>query len=178
MKKLLIALASLSLLSGTAVFAQDDAQIEELKAQIEEKKAELIELEAQLRELTGGGDYTDPQTVDGVTITINEIFFTEERNSFEEVEPDHVMVIDYTLLNESGDDLIYMANNFNVYIDGKEADTYPVFVDMGTVNDGRSLDSTAAFAINGEGELEIEYEILLGTESALWQVDMSSIEYK
>lgn len=57
MKKSILLLSSLFVMSGiNTVFAQDDAQIEEIELQIEQKEQELSDLKSKLKELTGEAD--------------------------------------------------------------------------------------------------------------------------
>ncbi|MGX7108885.1 hypothetical protein [Facklamia miroungae] len=53
MKKSLMLLASMMMLGGVPVFAQDEEKIEELRTEIKELKEELKEKETELKDLTG-----------------------------------------------------------------------------------------------------------------------------
>lgn len=170
MKKSLLLLSSLFVLGSVPVIAQEDnkERIAEIESQIEELELELRELKGEVSE-----DINEPQEVAGVTVTLLDVSYTDERNQFED-EVEKVLAITYELENKSGEDLLYTMSDFKVYVDGKEMSTYPISSDMGTVNDGRKVEAKTGFAIVGNGKIEIEWEPWLNTsgEKALWEVDI------
>lgn len=109
-------------------------------------------------------------TIDDITMTITNAEFTDERNQFEEDEPENVIAIYYTLENDTDDDYGY-GMDFDVYVDGSQADTYPNDNSMGSVSSGRSTDGVAHYAVNGE-TIEVEWEPLFSFsgEKGIWDV--------
>ncbi|SDJ86778.1 hypothetical protein [Alkalibacterium thalassium] len=152
---------------------EDDTEAEvteteevEEEADTEEETAEAEE-EPEDSELLSIGESI---TIDDITMTITNAEFTDERNQFEEDEPEHVIAIYYTLENDTDDDYGY-GMDFDVYVDGSQADTYPNDNSMGSVSSGRSTDGVAHYAVNGE-TIEVEWEPLFSFsgEKGIWDV--------
>ncbi|MBJ8326491.1 hypothetical protein [Streptococcus pacificus] len=92
------------------------------------------------------------------TITIKGTNFTDERNQFDESNPDRVLTITYDVENLSDDDYV-IGSEISLYVDGKKMDTYPVNNTINTISAGRSYENaTASFGVFGEGEMELEVE--------------------
>lgn len=144
----------------------DDAAAEET-----EDTEEVIEEETEVAEenLSVG----DTVEIDGVTMTIDAAYYTDERNEFAEVEADSVMMLDVTFENNTGEDYS-PAMDFEVYADGSKAEEYPVGdVILDSVSDGRSGSGTIAFALVGEpSEIEVEFSPLFSFsgEKAIYTV--------
>ncbi|GEN49519.1 hypothetical protein [Alkalibacterium pelagium] len=87
-----------------------------------------------------------------------------------EADPENVIAIYYTLENGTDDDYGY-GMDFDVYVDGSQADTYPNDNSMGSVSSGRSTDGVAHYAVNGE-TIEVEWEPLFSFsgEKGIWDV--------
>ncbi len=63
-------------------------------------------------------------------VTINKVYNTDERNQFEEIEYEQVVLIDYEVENVTLDDLFIFESNFKVIDEGKNLlKTYPLSTD-------------------------------------------------
>ncbi len=184
MKKSLLCASAIALLMS---FATIHAEENPNQKRIDEIESQIKELESELKELKGDEskeskeDATsigDTQTVEEYEITINEISFTDERNQFEENDPENVIRIDYTVKNNSDEDVSYSGSDFKVYVDGKETSVYPNDNSMGALSPGRSLDGVAYHTVEGDGEIEIEWSPLsyFGKERALFKIDRADIQ--
>jgi hypothetical protein len=189
MKKLLALIsASAFLLAAcddvdTPADDDDSAAVEE-DTEAEATESEEAEEEADTEGETAGTDdevEDEPEesellsigesiTIDDITMTITNAEFTDERNQFEEADPENVIAIYYTLENGTDDDYGY-GMDFDVYVDGSQADTYPNDNSMGSVSSGRSTDGVAHYAVNGE-TIEVEWEPLFSFsgEKGIWDV--------
>lgn len=151
----------------TEADATESEEVEE-DADADEENAEANdEEEPEESELLSIGESI---TIDDITMTITNAEFTDERNQFEEDEPENVIAIYYTLENDTDDDYGY-GMDFDVYVDGSQADTYPNDNSMGSVSSGRSTDGVAHYAVNGE-TIEVEWEPLFSFsgEKGIWDV--------
>lgn len=126
------------------------------------------EVEEPADELLSVGDSV---TIDDVTMTVNSVEYTDERNEFDDTNPENVIKISYTLENGASEDYPYGAD-FQVYADGSLMETYPNDNSMGSVSAGRSVEGVAHFGVNGE-EIEIEWAPLfsMSGEKGVWAVD-------
>lgn len=154
-----------------------EAPEEETEADVDESDAEEVAEDepeeeetpdaAEVGTLTVGDSYT----IDDITLTITDVSFTDERNQFEEDEPENVIRIDYELENNSDSDYAY-GMDFDVYADGRKMDTYANTIDIGSVSAGRTVDGTTHFGVEGD-DIEIEWSPLLSftDEVAIWSVN-------
>lgn len=136
-----------------------------------EDTEDVVEAETEVAEenLSVG----DTVEMDGVTVTIDAAYYTDERNEFAEVEADSVMMLDVSFENNTGEDYS-PALDFEVYADGSKAEEYPVGdIILDSVSDGRSGSGTIAFALVGEpSEIEVEFSPLFSFsgEKAIYTV--------
>lgn len=126
---------------------------------IEDKKIEEVgkenKNESKEKELLGVGD---SYTIDGVTVTVNGVEYTDERNQFYEGHVDSVILVNVTYENNTGDD-IAVGMDFQLYADGEKMDTYPVDSLLGSVSDGRTVTGNIAYGIVGQPKkIELEFE--------------------
>ena len=176
MKKILGVLA-VSLLMGACGNTADDKEekvedsteqtevVEEVKAD-EESPSEESEVVEESPELLVIGDSA---TIDDITLTVNSVSFTDERNSYADTTPERVIAIEYTLENGQEEDYPF-GMDMDLYVDGKKADTYPLGTDFGSVSAGRAVDSVAYFGVDGE-EIELEWQPMFGMEDkAVWDL--------
>lgn len=98
-------------------------------------------------------------TIDGITVTVNSVGYTDERNQFHETPVDSVLVVDVTYENNSGED-ITVGGDFDLYADGEKMDTYPISdILMGGLSDGRTITGVEGYGVVGSPEsLELEFE--------------------
>lgn len=99
----------------------------------------------------------------GVTYTLNSVTITDERNEFAETTPTNVVLVSYTVTNNS-DEEYFAGGDVTVY-DGTatKAKTYPVAAisDMGgSVAAGKKIDVVAAFGVE-TNPLEIQFAPLM-----------------
>lgn len=152
--------------------AGEATEEEESEEDAETKDTEdVVEAETEVAEenLSVG----DTVEMDGVTVTIDAAYYTDERNEFAEVEADSVMMLDVSFENNTGEDYS-PAMDFEVYADGSKAEEYPVGdIILDSVSDGRSGSGTIAFALVGEpSEIEVEFSPLFSFsgEKAIYTV--------
>lgn len=164
-----IAVSALFLGACEEESATNDTEEPKAESEATEETAETEEVaEEPSEELLSVGD---SMTIDDVTMTINSVEFTDERNEYAETEPEKVIKINYTIKNEAEEDYPYGAD-FQVYADGSLMETYPNDSSVGSVSTGRSVDGVDHYGITGE-EIEIEWEPLFSFsgEKGIWAVD-------
>lgn len=155
----------------------DDAEAETTEedstddAEATEDTADEIEEETETTEenLSVG----DSVEMDGVTVTIDSAYYTDERNEFAEIEADSVIILDISFENNTGEDYS-PAMDFEVYADGSKAEEYPVGdIILESVSDGRSGSGSIAYALVGSpSEIEVEFSPLFSFsgEKAIFNV--------
>lgn len=111
----------------------------------------------------------DSATVDDITVTVNNVSFTDERNEFADTTPERVIAIEYTLENGQEEDYPF-GMDMQLYVDGKKSDTYPLGADMGSVSAGRTVDSVSYFGVDGEN-IELEWQPMFSlSDKAIWDL--------
>lgn len=174
MKKSLVLLASLFALGSFVPFAS--AEDNPNQARIDEIEEQIKELQAELKELKGDDDahsIGDEVEIGDYVIKIKEVSYTDERNQFEDVDPDNVLALTFEITNNSNEDLVFTSSDFKVYIDGKEMDTYPIRdVALGTISPGRTKEAKSGYAIFGTGDVEVEWTptVNLDNIKVLWEI--------
>lgn len=134
--------------------------------EVTEESSETEEVTEESGLLAIGESYT----IDDVTVTVTDAYFAEERNEFAEEDPEQVLAIEYTLENNASEDYP-IGMDFQVYVDGSLADTYPLENTMDSVSSGRSVEAIAHYGINGS-EIEAEWEPLFSFsgDKGIWNV--------
>lgn len=90
-------------------------------------------------------------------ITINSVQFTDERNQFDETNPERVLEINYTVKNLSDQDMVLGTGEIELYVDGKKMDTYPNGGTLDTISAGRTYENAKQYyGVNGSGDFELE----------------------
>lgn len=161
-----IKLLSATLLSTSLLLAAcgDTTETkEEPKKEVkEEKKDEALKL-------------GDTKKVGEITYTLNSVKKTDETNEFNEVEPQQVIQLEYTVKSEAEDDYP-LGTDAKVYVDGKQADDYPLGSDKtGTISKGREGTGSQSFSIPKDAkEIEVEFAPLSSIDSkkALYKVEV------
>ncbi|WP_353421826.1 DUF4352 domain-containing protein [Staphylococcus delphini] len=99
--------------------------------------------------------------IDGVAFTLNNAEYTDERNEFADVEAEKVLKVDMTIKNNS-DEEIPVGGDTKVYVDGKQAKSYPINDQLlDSLSPGREISGSAGFAINGDAKkIELEFQPL------------------
>lgn len=173
MKKILGALAVVLVIGACANTVDDkDEKVEDSTEQtestevVEEVKAdEESSVEEQPQLLAVG----DSATIDDITLTVNSVSFTDERNSYADTTPERVIAIEYTLENGQEEDYPF-GMDMDLYVDGKKADSYPLGMDLGSVSAGRAVDAVSYFGVDGE-EIELEWQPVFSlSDKAVWDL--------
>lgn len=112
----------------------------------------------------------DSFTTDDITVTVTNAYFTDQRNQFDESNPEQVIAIEYILENNSETDYPF-GMDFQVYVDGALTDTYANENSMGSVSAGRSVEAIAHYGVNGT-TIEAEWEPMMSFsgEKGVWDV--------
>ena len=99
--------------------------------------------------------------IDGVSFTLDNASYTDERNEFSEIQADRVLKIDMTVKNNSDHD-IPVGTDIKVYADGKQVKSYPINDTLlDSLSPGRSISGSGGFAINGNPKkIELEFQPL------------------
>ncbi|EJA1884298.1 DUF4352 domain-containing protein [Staphylococcus pseudintermedius] len=99
--------------------------------------------------------------IDGVSFTLNSAKYTDERNEFTDVKAEKVLKVDMTIKNNSDKD-IPVGGDVKLYLDGKQAKTYPVSNQLlNSLSPGREISGSEGFAINGNPKkIELEFQPL------------------
>lgn len=141
----------------------DESTTEEVGSTEEESE---VEDSAGAELLTVGDSYT----IDDITFTVNNTYYTDERNEFAETDPENVIAIEYTLENNSDEDYPFGVDT-QVYADGQQMESYPLGTDLGSVSSGRSVESTTYYGINGE-KVELEWEpfFSFSGDKGIWDI--------
>ncbi len=84
--------------------------------------------------------------------------WTDERNEFDDTNPDKVLKITYTVKNLSDDDTT-IGGDLELYVEGNKMETYPNGGTFETIGAGRSYEGAVEyFGVKGSGEIELEIE--------------------
>ncbi|WP_031544282.1 DUF5067 domain-containing protein [Salinicoccus luteus] len=158
--------------SNSAETTTEETAEESTEEETEEDISEAVEEETETTdENLAVGDSTE---IDGITFTLNEAYYTDERNEFAEVEADNVLVLDMTYENNSGED-ISVGGDVSVYADGTKLESYPIDeMLMDSLSDGRNISGKEGFAVVGEpSEIEVEFSPLMSFsgEKAIYTVN-------
>lgn len=89
-------------------------------------------------------------------ITIKKAEWTQERSSAADIEAKKVLLVTYDIKNIS-DKKYSVGDEVDLYVNGKKAQKYHIKVTLDTITPNRILENaTQAFAVNEDGELELE----------------------
>jgi hypothetical protein len=106
--------------------------------------------------------------------TITGVEWTDERNQFEETQPDKVLKVTYNVTNLSDSD-VSIGLDLTLYADGRKMESYPNTNTMESISKGRSFEGAVQhFAVTGEGpyELEVEPSFSWDVEPAIVKLDL------
>ncbi|MFC3900420.1 hypothetical protein [Aliicoccus persicus] len=133
-------------------------ELEELVATYRENEEE-IELEIDDEEEDEVYQIGKAFEVNGVTIRVEDAYYTDERNQLAGGSPDHVLMIEIYYENESGADYTPVFD-FELYYDETIAKEHPIGDGiLETISDGRNSTGTLAYEIMGSPEvIELEYK--------------------
>lgn len=112
----------------------------------------------------------------GISVTIDDIYFTEERDNYASGDFDNVLTIEYTLQNK-GDEDHYTGNELQLYVDNHQGEQYflPNFK-SGAVSPGRTTSVIVSFGFNGEtSNIELEFKDFMAWDDAAVTIEVSNI---
>ncbi|MFV0560269.1 MAG: DUF4352 domain-containing protein [Enterococcus sp.] len=108
----------------------------------------------------------DSVKVDDVTYTLNNVSLTDERNILLDESPENVVKIEYTVKNDSDDDVTVGADVEVYDADDAKCKTYANENTMNTIASGKQMDAVAHFAVGTTGEIEIQFSPLMSFDKA------------
>lgn len=116
------------------------------------------------------GDSVD---VGGVVYTLNSVELSDERNQFDDSNPDYVIKVSYTMQNNTDSD-IPVGMDVSAYgPDEKKLDSYPNDNTMGSVAVDKKIDVTQHFGVSSLGEMEFQFAPLVSIkDTADFKVDV------
>lgn len=152
---------------GGALGGSDDNKNGGTKVEADGSSSEAntsLEDSTSTKEETSFYNVGDTVKVGDAEYTLTNVELTDERNEFDETNPNQVVKISYTVKNNSDSDLP-VGTDVEVYgSDDKKAESYPNDNTMGSVAPGKKMDCVQHFGINGTGEIEIHFAPLISFE--------------
>lgn len=116
----------------------------------------------------------DSAEIDGVTFTLDDVSYTDERNEYADIEADEVLVLSVSYENNSGEEY-FPGQDLTVYVDDAPAETYPVEdVALDPISDSRNTSGNLAFAVTGDpSAIEVEFSPMTSTanETAIFNTN-------
>ena len=115
----------------------------------------------------------DTAEVSGVKFTLNKVSTTDERNEFEEEEPNEVIKVEFELENNS-DEEISVGGDLQVYDGtGNQVDSYANENTMGSLKPGKKMQGVDHFGIE-EGPVEIYFQPMMSfdDDEAIFEADV------
>ena len=93
---------------------------------------------------------------DEAQFTITGAEWTDERNQFDDTNPEKVLKVTYNVTNLSDDDYV-LGSDLELYVNGQKMEDYPNGGTFDTISAGRSYEGAVQyFGVNGSGDMEIE----------------------
>ena len=97
--------------------------------------------------------------------TITNVEWTDERNEFDNSNPDKVLKVTYNVKNLSEEDMP-IGVDIDLYVGGKKMESYANEHTMGSITPGRSMEGAVEhFGVKGDGNLELEIKPALDFKS-------------
>lgn len=106
--------------------------------------------------------------------TITNVEWSDERNEFDDTNPDKVLKVTYNVKNLSDKDMP-VGIDIDLYVGGNKMENYANEHTMGSITPGRSMEGAVEhFGVKGEGDLELEIKPFsaFGEKPAIVSVDM------
>lgn len=106
--------------------------------------------------------------------TITNVEWTDERNEFDNSNPDKVLKVTYNVKNLSDKDMP-IGIDINLYVGGNKMESYANEHTMGSITPGRSMEGAVVhFGVKGEGNLELEIKPFsaFGEKPAIVPIDV------
>ena len=171
MKKKLIFSAALVLSLGLAACGEEAAPKEKDTTQpVQADAGTNKEQEAEKSKALTVGDFAE---FEDAKFTLKAVSTTEERNQFDETNPNKVIKIEYELENLSDAELSY-GMDLSVYDGaGNKMELYPLDNSMGSVASGKKVQGVQYFGIAEAGKIEIHYAPIVSfDEAAVFEVEV------
>ena len=88
--------------------------------------------------------------------TITNVEWSDERNEFDDTNPDKVLKVTYNVKNLSDKDMP-VGIDIDLYVGGNKMENYANEHTMGSITPGRSMEGAVQhFGVKGDGKLELE----------------------
>ncbi|MCB2828908.1 DUF4352 domain-containing protein [Streptococcus dysgalactiae] len=108
----------------------------------------------------------------GLEITVTNAEFTDERNEFDDSNPEKVLKVTYNVTNNTKEDYL-VSSEMELYVGSNKMNSYPIDTTVETLSPGRSYDNAvAAFGVNGSGKMELEVKPTLSFEKERFIVEL------
>jgi hypothetical protein len=116
------------------------------------------------------GDKVD---IAGTVITITGASYTDERNEFEEKQPEKVLILNLAVQNASQEELFFNAFELEVYdSEGTKMESYPIDYLTETLQPGKNITGRGAYGVSGKGPYEVYYTDFATDTKAMWNIDV------
>lgn len=154
--------------------SDDSGNTEEVSQDVEEapEEAEKNEEEPAEEESSESFGMGDTAEVGGISFTVTGVSTTDERNEFEEEDPNIVVAIEYEIEN-GADEEIPIGMDLQVYDGtGSQMDQYPLDNTMGSLQPGKKIQGVEHFGIE-EGPIEVYFQPALSFDDpAIFELDV------
>lgn len=114
--------------------------------------------------------------IEGVSFTLDSAEYTNERNQFADVKAEKVLKVSMTVKNNSKEE-IPVGGDVKLYLDGKQAKTYPVENQLlDSLSPGREISGSEGFAVNGNPKkIELEFQPLtsFSNKRYIYKIDVN-----
>lgn len=115
----------------------------------------------------------DKVNVAGTIITLKEVSYTDERNEFEEEQPEEVLIIDMDVQNATEEELYFDTYEFEIYdSEGTKMSSYPIDSLSDTLQPGKNTSGRGAYGVSGKGPYEVYYTDFMTETKAMWNIDV------
>lgn len=111
---------------------------------------------------------------DEAQFTITGAEWTDERNQFDDTNPEKVLKVTYNVTNLSNDDY-FLGSDLELYVNGQKMETYPNGGTIDTISAGRGYEGAVQyFGVNGSGDMEIEVapSLSFSSDKAIVKLDI------
>lgn len=116
------------------------------------------------------GDKVD---IAGTVITISGARYTDERNEFEEKQPEKVLILDLAVQNATQEELLFDAYELEIYdSEGTKMESYPIDYLTETLQPGKNITGRGAYGVSGKGPYEVYYTDFATDTKAMWNIDV------
>ncbi|MFJ7732015.1 DUF4352 domain-containing protein [Lysinibacillus sp. NPDC097231] len=164
MKKKLIFSAALVLSLGLAACGEEATPKEnDTKQPVQADAENNKEQEAQKEKSLTVGDSAEFKNA---KFTLKAVSTTDDRNQFDETNPNQVIKIEYELENLSDADMSY-GMDLSVYDGaGNKMELYPLDNSMGSIASGKKVQGIQYFGVIEGGKIEIHYAPIVSFDKA------------